>query len=376
MTSFQAWVVSFVGRQQGALRAFGVAGLLGVAACLPTTDVSSGNAGHTRVRVATPVRRDVVRKLNVAASLDPWQQVTLYAKASGFVRQLRVDRGDTVKKGQLLVVLDVPEAYNAIARARAELEQAEITAKRLAAIRRQEPGAVSQQELDSANQRRAALEASAQTELSLASYSRLLAPFDGVVTDRYVDVGALVAAGTSSKATPVLRIIDASKFRVIVDVPGVDVAFVKNGNLAELEVDAYPDKTFRGVVARRAEALDPATRTMRVEVEIENKDGELMAGMFGRIRLDLETRKDVLTIDPMWMKLQKDQPYVFVAKQDGSGHIATRVNVQTGADDGKFVEIREGLSETDRVIVATSAPLRNDASIEIANAEPSVENSK
>lgn len=376
MTSFQAWVVSFVGRQQGALRAFGVAGLLGVAACLPTTDVSSGNAGHTRVRVATPVRRDVVRKLNVAASLDPWQQVTLYAKASGFVRQLRVDRGDRVKKGQLLVVLDVPEAYNAIARARAELEQAEITAKRLAAIRRQEPGAVSQQELDSANQRRAALEASAQTELSLASYSRLLAPFDGVVTDRYVDVGALVAAGTSSKATPVLRIIDASKFRVIVDVPGVDVAFVKNGNLAELEVDAYPDKTFRGVVARRAEALDPATRTMRVEVEIENKDGELMAGMFGRIRLDLETRKDVLVIDPMWMKLQKDQPYVFVAKQDGSGHIATRVNVQTGADDGKFVEIREGLSETDRVIVATSAPLRNDASIEIANAEPSAENSK
>lgn len=344
------------------------------------------------VETAKPVRRDVVRKLAAVATFEPWEQAMLYAKTSGYVREIRVDRGDRVKKGDLIAVLDVPEAQTEIAKveaeekqaqaaaeqARAELRLHETTAKRLTAIRTEEPGAVSQQDLDmatgkadsaraavtTAESRLGVLRAEGQRLRTLAGYARILAPFDGIVTDRYVDPGALVAAGTSGKSSPVAKLVNARKLRLMIDVPEVDVARVTVGNGAIVQVDAFPGETFQGKVSRRGEALDPGSRTMRVEVEIDNADGRLAPGMYGRVRMDLETRKDVLSIDPKWMKLQKDQAYVLVV-QDG---VARRVNIKIGADDGKVVEVVEGLSGTEDVIVSAVGAIVDGAPISAAAA--------
>ena len=329
----------------------------------------------TRVKCAQPARRDVTRKLQIAASLAPWEEVVLYAKASGYLRAIRVDRGDRVTKGQLLAILDIPEARLEVARyaaeaqeataaadkARADLKLAETTAGRLDKIHAQEPGAVSQQQLDEARgkvesvratvvrqeKRAAALDAAGRREKAIAGYGRVVAPFDGVVTERNVDPGALVVAGTSGKATPIVKVVNSSRLRVIVDVPESDVPHVVVGSAARLSVDAFPESSFTGTVARRAEALDPASRTMRVEIEVDNSDGRLFAGMFGRIVLDLDTRQNVLTIDPQWMRLQKDRPYVMVASEG----MAKKVLFETGADDGNAIEVVSGLDDDAQVIV-------------------------
>lgn len=364
------------------------------AACSERGATQGSPKGSTPVKVETtaPVRRDVVRKLNIAASLDPWEETTLYAKVSGYVRQLRVDRGSHVKKGDLIAILDVPEAQTEIARvaaeekqARAVVEQAqaeirlqEITAKRLTAIRAEESGAVSQQDIDVANgkleaarsalataeSRFGVLRANADRERTLAAYSRITAPFDGVVTDRYVDVGALLAAGTSGKSSPIAKIVNAKKLRVMVDVPESDVPFVAVGNAAMVTCDAVGGQVFEGKVSRRADALEAASRTMRVEVELDNADGRLTPRMFGRVKLDLETRKNVLTIDPKNMKLQKDQAYVFVVK-DGT---AKRVNIKCGADDGKIVEVIEGLSGDEAVITSLTSAIADGAPVTVTGA--------
>ncbi len=337
---------------------------------------TAGSQAPVVVEAAKPVRRDVVRKLAIVASFEPLEQAVLFAKTSGFVREIRVDRGDRVKKGDLIAVLDVPEAQTEIQRVVAEEKQAramveqskaelrlhETTAKRLAAIRAEEAGAVSQQDLDLANgkvdsaktavatadSRFDVLRADGQRLRTLAGYARITAPFDGVVTDRYVDTGAFVGSGTSGKAGQIVKLVNAKKLRLMVDIPEVDVSHVAVGNAAKIEVDAVADTTFEGKVSRRSEALDPASRTMRVEIEVDNADGRLVPGMFGRVRMDLETRRDVLTCDPKWLKLQKDQAYVLVVR-DG---VARRVNVKLGADDGKVAEVIDGLTGDEDVIVA------------------------
>lgn len=343
----------------------------------------------TRVVCAQPVRRDVTRTLEIAASLTPWEQAVLYAKASGYLREIRVDRGDRVDKGKLLAVLDIPEASLEIERyaaesrealaaadkARADLDLADRTAARLENIRAEEPGAVSEQQLDEARgraasarasvvrqeKRAAALQAAGRRERAMAGYRRVVAPFDGVVTERYVDPGALIAAGTTGKAQPIVKIVNPIRLRVIADVSETEVRLVKVGNRARLRVDALPDAEFSGTVARRAEAVDPATRTMRIEIEIDNADGRLSPGMFGRLVLDLETRRNVLTIEPSWMVLQKDRPYVMVA----DGGVAKKVFIETGADDGVSIECVSGLDESAQIITTGVRQLSDGDKVEV-----------
>ncbi|MBI2375706.1 MAG: efflux RND transporter periplasmic adaptor subunit [Deltaproteobacteria bacterium] len=350
------------------------------------------SAPAVRVVVAKPVRGDVVRKLRVAASLEPWESVMLYAKASGYVREIKVDRGDRVTKGTVIAVLDVPEANTELERIDAEAKQAiasvehakadvrlqEITARRLGAIRSEEPGAASQQDVEMASGKvevaNAAL-ATAESRLdvfraekarlsTLAAYAQIAAPFSGVVSERYVDVGALVTAGTTGKPAAIVKLMNPSKFRVVIDVPEVDVPHVVIGNAAELLVDAYPGRKFTGKISRRSEAIDLATRTMRVEIETGNEDGVLSPGMFGRVTIDLETRRDVLSIEPLWMKLQKDQAYVFVV----DGGKAKRQNIKIGADDGKSLEVIEGLVPDADVVSSSAKPLSDGTPVVISEA--------
>ncbi len=346
-----------------------------------SASVATAAAPPVEVAVARPSRRDIIRRLTVAATLEPWESATLFAKVSGYVRQIRVDRGDRVKKGQLIAVLDVPEADTEVARALAEerqvkaaVEQArsevrlqEVTSRRLAAIRAEDRGAASQQEIDVAHGKadvaRAAL-ATAEGRLAvlaaevtrlrtLGDYRRVVAPFDGVVSERFVDSGALVAAGTAGKPSAIAMVVNPARLRVVVDVPETDVSFVAVGNWAEVEVAALGGRRFDGTIARRSEALDPASRTMRVEVEIDNRERILIPGMFGKAKLNLETRRGVLSVEPLWLKMQKDQPYLFVARDA----VARRLDVKTGADDGKFVEVVQGLGDEDAIIVASKQPL-------------------
>ncbi len=346
------------------------------------------------VEIMAPIRGDVVRRIEVVASLEPWEEAVLYAKASGYLRTIGVDRGDRVRKGQLLAELDIPEmedeyrrgkaeekqAAAEVERARAELRVRELTAHRLKAIHAEEPGATTEQEMDLADGRwdeaRAAL-ASAESRLdvvradrerlmTLRGYGRITAPFDGIVTERFVDPGALVTAGTQSKPTPVVRMVDASRLRAMVDVPENDVARLEVGRRARLRVDAHPEGEFAGGISRFSRSLDPQTRTMRAEVLVANDERLLAPGMFGRISLDLETRRSVLTLPPGCIRREKQTAYVFIAE---SGR-TRRVNVVCGADDGVTVEIVSGLTGSEAVIAKAPAGLADGVAVTVASGAP------
>lgn len=363
--------------------------------CAAASGGESGSDGRdgpspVLVEVLRPERGTLVRRIDLVASLEPWEQATLYAKASGYLKSISVDRGDRVRAGDVLAVLDIPEMEDEVRQLEARRTQAEaevrnaeadvrlqeLTVGRLQAIRAEEPGATTQQELDLATGRLEAAQASlaaAQARLgvvradlarltTLLGYARITAPYDGIITERFVDPGALVTAGTQSKPTPIVRIVNASRLRAMVDVPETEVAHLEEGKAARLRLDAHPGRIFEGAVSRFSRALDPKTRTMRTEVLIVNKEGILAPGMFGSISLDLERREDVLTLSPTSVHFQKDQTYVFVAE---NGRVR-RVKVICGADDGNAVEIVSGLTGTEAIIARASAPLADGTPIAVA----------
>jgi membrane fusion protein (multidrug efflux system) len=370
--------------------ALAIAGCSSAKGEAPVSDPKSAPA--VLVETATPTRGDVTRRIDVVATLDPWEEAVLYAKTSGYLKSIAVDRGDRVRRDQVLAVLDIPEVndeYKRIAaeqqreqadveKARADVHLQELTLRRLQAVQAEEPGATTPQAIDEASGKLdAARSAAAAADAHLAAtaaerdrlatllaYGRILAPFDGVVTERFVDPGALVTAGTQSKPTSIVRIVNASRLRAMVDVPERDVASLGVGRSARLRVDAFPDRTFVATVSRFSRALDPKTRTMRTEILVENTDGVLAPGMFGRISLDLERRANVLTLTPAGLHFQKDQAYVFVADHDR----ARRLDVQLGADDGTRVEIVSGLAGGEPIIVKTSEPLTDGTPITTAQA--------
>lgn len=375
------------------------AAMLAVLACGRTNartspGAAAGGAPPVLVEISRPDRGTIIRRLAVVATLEPWQEAMLYAKTSGFLKSIRVDRGDRVRRGDLLAILDIPEMQDERLQLRAQAQQAEaevektraevrlqeITLDRLRAVLAEEPGAVTGQEVDLASGKldaaRAALAAAGSRLLvvradlsrleTLLAYSRITAPFDGIVTQRFVDPGALVTAGTASKPSPIVHIVDASRLRAMVDVPETDVAQIHQGSPARIRVDALPGRFFEGTVSRFSRALDPASRTMRTEVLIANPDGVLASGMFGRITLELEKLEDVLTVAPVQLRFDRDQAYVFVAAEGR----ARRVEVVCGIDDGKAVAIVSGLGGGEAVISKASAPLSDGAPIRLAESSP------
>jgi membrane fusion protein, multidrug efflux system len=381
-----------------------VATALALAGCGTSSHADSApppaTAPVAQVDVTRPTRGDVMRRIDFVATLKPWEEATVYAKTSGYVRSMRVDRGDRVRAGDVLTILDVPEMDEEhrrleakathdkaeIERARAEVEVQDLTVRRLKAIQAEAADATTQQEVDLAVGKLAAARATlaaatselAQTQADVArletmiGYSRITAPFDGTVTERLVDPGALVTAGTQSKPTPIVTIVNPRRLRTTIDVPERDVAPLEVGATARLTMDAYPDRTFTGRISRISGALDPRTRTMRAEVLIENRDDTLKPGMFGRLSLDLEKRMHVVTLVPTALKFDKDQPYVFVVND---GH-ARRVRVETGADDGEHVEIVSGLSGGELIVVRASEALIDGTPVAISSGAMSNRNPK
>lgn len=186
---------------------------------------------------------------------------------------------------------------------------------------------------------------------TLTDYAKIEAPFDGVVTERFVDPGAMIQTAASSRqAAPIVTLMNVDKLRIYVDVPDSDVLYVKEGNTATLTVRELPGREFVGRVARFTTALDPGTRTMRVEINVPNPDHTLRAGMYGQVKLALETRPHCLTLPARCLVTEKQKKSVLVV-EDGK---VKKVEVTIGADDGSNVEITSGLKGNEEVIIRGS----------------------
>ena len=286
---------------------------LATALLLPLMGCGERSSGESAEIAATarPVSVALARKtplrstLTLSGEFKPFQEVDLHAKVAGYIRTISVDVGDRVRAGQVLAVLEIPElvaqvqeADASLERARSEHAAAHSGYARLKQASESRPGLIAAQELEDALARDKAAEAHvAQTEAgqrqvsALSDYSRITAPFSGVITKRYADTGALIQAGTSSstQAMPVVRLAEFDRLRLVLPVPESAVPRIHVGTVVQVVVPALA-RTFEGRVARLSDDLDRQTRTMETEIDVANPDDSLVAGMYAETVLDLVRR--------------------------------------------------------------------------------------
>jgi RND family efflux transporter MFP subunit len=372
---------------------------LSVTSCAKTGKETAKAAQPPTVAVAKATVENLSRDLAMTAELRPFQEIEVMAKVAGYVKAIYVDIGDRVKKGQLLAVLEVPEMADDLARATSALKGSEADAARageelrraqslhdiahlsytrLAEVAAQRPGLVAQQEIDDARSKdlateaqvaagRSSLEAANQQihvnravlarVKTMLDYSRVTAPFSGVVTKRFADIGAMIQAGTASQtqAMPVVRLSDNSMFRVIVPVPESAVPAVRVGQQVEVRVPTL-NRTFSGRVARFSTKVSASTRTMDTEVDVPNPGLVLIPGMYAEVRLNLDRREKVLAIPVTAVDLAGSEPPQPSRESGGAASAAARAGKVMVVTPAKRIEIRSvslGLETADKIEVLT-----------------------
>ncbi|GKS57917.1 hypothetical protein YTPLAS18_14440 [Nitrospira sp.] len=309
------------------------------------------------VQTVKPQRRDLVKSLSLPANVSPWQQATLYAKVPGYLKWVGVDKGDHVKKGQLLATIDAPEVEQQFQQADADYRIKQITAERLMNVWKDNPDVIAKQDVDVAEAAASAAKHARDSRKTLLHYTQVIAPFAGTITARFADPGAMIqaATGSATQAVPLFTIMDITTVRVYVSVPQEAALLSSPGVRAILTARELPGRDFEGTITRTTEALDPATRSLLVEVDLPNPDGMLRPGMFVTMTLLLQEHPQVLTVPPAAL-VPNDQGRAAFVVQGGT---VTKVPVKTGLDDGVWVEITEGLDETQEVVVVGRGQLKD-----------------
>ncbi len=317
----------------------------------------------------TQVRRGpITRSIHLPANIRALQQATLYAKVAGYLREITVDRGDSVKAGAVLAEIEAPELLADTAKYQAEVAVAQSDYQRLAAALKQAPDLVVPLTVETAKGRYEMALAGAKRNETLLGFTKIIAPFPGVVTRRWADVGALIPAATatsSPQGAAVVTLMDFSRVRVEVFIPEPEAPLLKPGLMAEVKVEELPGRTFPGPVTRIAWSLDEATKTMPIEIELANPDGTLRPGMFATARIAVSQKADVPLLPAAALVVEKARTSVFLLV-DGK---AKKVPVKVGFEDGTSFEVLDGVSPEAQVIVTGRLPLTDGQPVNRAEAK-------
>ncbi len=332
--------------------AAGCLALATLCGCRPSTAEAPQRASAAvTLQTVLPKRGEIARSITLPTfRVLALQEATLYAKVSGYLKTLTVDKGDAVKEGQLLAQIEVPELLADEAQYKAESEVARTNYVRMAEARQKAPDLVVPQTVDDLRGQLEVAQAKLQRTRTLLQYSRIVAPFSGTITARLVDPGAFIPAattGSTPQTAALLTLMDYSRVRVQVFVPEPEVPFVSNGVPVKVMVEEFPGRTFPGSVTRFAHALDPATKTMLTEIEIPNPNGELRPGAYASVQLEVERKKDALLVPVQGLLVEKAGTSVFTV----AGGKAKKTPVQTGFNDGANVEINGGINPDQMVIL-------------------------
>jgi len=351
------------------------------------------------VAVVQATRADLSSNLILTAEFEPFQEIDVMAKVSGYIKQINVDIGDRVQEGQLLATLEIPEMRDDLRRAAAAIEEANaelatardelqraqsahdmthLSYSRVLDVSKREVGLVPQQEVDEVHSRDLVAEAQvagakshitaceqrirvAQAEQAhvktLFQYAVITAPFAGVVTKRYANTGSLIQAGTASQtqAMPVVRLSQNGLLRLALPVPESAVPLIHLGEPVDVRVSAM-NRTFPGRVARFTGKVDQSTRTMKTEVDVTNPTLVLIPGMYAEVDLTTEQRKNVLTVPMEAIDGSGDAARVFTVEPSGMIQV---VPVRLGIENAQRIEVRSGdLKEGDSVVVGSRSGLK------------------
>lgn len=349
------------------------------------------------VGVTKVVRKSLARTLTISSELVPFQEIDVYAKESGFVKQLLVDYGSHVRQGQLMAVLEIPEleaniqqdrsaiagladqvknAEHQMDRVQAQHKVLHLEFERINSVAQNRPGLVAQQEVDDVQGRDLAAEAQVEGAKSavevarsnwvaakaklehdqaLYSYSRITAPFAGVVTQRYANLGTLLQSGinSSTQAMPLVKLSKEDLYRLVIPVPEAYVSAVKLATTVSVRVPAL-NQTFPGKIARFAFDVHEDTRTMHTEVDVPNPQGTLLPGIYAEVTLTLNRDADALVVPLESVDRNADKASVDLI--DSNGKIEVRP-VTLGTETANDVQVLSGLQEGEQVVVSDRSGL-------------------
>lgn len=345
-------------------------------------------------------RKSLASTLEISSEFQPFQEIDVFAKVSGYVQKLDIDYGTHVKQGQLLAVLEIPElqqqilqdeasarrADQDVSRAREEQSRAQsaydvahVTYTRLADVQKNRPELVAQQEIDvaqgkdleasagvssakdslaAAEQALLAARAALAKDQAMFAYARMTAPFDGVVTQMYAFTGALLPAGTSAAKgdSALCRLSQNDLLRLVIPVPERAVPEIKDGQPVEVDVSSL-NRTFTGKIVRYSDQIDPNTRTMHTEIDVPNPKYELVPGMYASVKIPLHSVSDVLVVPVQ--AVQSKGPDVGVVLAVNANNQLERRDVKTGLQTATDVEIVSGLHEGEMVVFGEQNQFRD-----------------
>jgi RND family efflux transporter MFP subunit len=376
---------------------------ISLAGCSGSEKVHAGanpdaSAGNVKVGVAPVTLKPMSRSLTLSSELVPFQEIDVYAKEAGYVKELLVDYGTRVKAGQLMAVLEIPElqiqvqqdeaaiksatdqvthAQHEVSRVEAQQKVFQLQFDRLDKVATSQPGLVAQQEVDDAQGKALASAAqveSAQSNLAvmqgqldsakakrehdqvLFDYARITAPFAGVVTQRYANQGTLMQAGTgsSTQALPLVRLSQDNLFRLSIPVPESYVRYIRIGDAVQVSVPAL-SRVYTGKIARFSVDVKEDTRTMHTEVDIPNTDGKLIPGMYAEATLALDQKQNAIAVPLQAVNQDNNQSNVYVV--DAAGKVAIRP-VKLGMQTSTDAEVLSGLTPGEKVIVSDRSSLK------------------
>ncbi len=341
------------------------------------------------ISVIHPQRGTMVLSIVHPGDLVGFYEAALHAKVTGYLKSISVDKGDWVGAGQTLAIIEVPELHSNLEHALATLAIDKITYERVRRVQKADARLISQEDVDIAYSKYRQAQASVHTLETMVGYTRIVAPFGGIITGRFADPGALVRAGggdigvnessalISPGATegagghrtgggPLLTIAKVDKMRVYVYVPGRWCRYIRRGTPATLTFDEAPGLVVTSSVARYAGALDLTTRTMLTEIDIDNSDGALYPRMYARVKLVLVSHPDALRLPISAVNEKGAKASVFLVKNSR----LVKAPVQTGITDANYVEITSGLTTDDLVVSSFSSDLNEGSKVRytIANA--------
>ncbi len=367
-------------------------------------------AAEVTVGTVPVIARDMAEHLTLSSELVPFQEIDVYAKEAGYVKDLNVDYGSHVKQGAVMAVLEIPEleaqlvqddaAISArtdditreeheVNRAKAQHAPLHQQYERLNTVFKSKPGLVAQQEVDDAQGKDLAAESqleaaqgtlsAAQSELAMAkgklvhdqalyAYSKITAPFDGVVTQRFANLGALMQAGSSStQATPLVRLSQENLYRLVIPVPESDVRYIRIGDSVKVRVPSL-DRDLTGTIKRYSVDVSASTRTMHTEVDVPNTAGDaLVPGLYAEALLTLNHKSNALAVPLQAINHEGEQTTVYVVGPDGK--VEDR-KVVLGIQGTNYSEVARGLQKGEQVIISDRSGLKPGQMVKVHQVQP------
>ena len=325
------------------------------------------------VAVVKPKIAGASQELTLPGNTQPLTEAPIYARTSGYLKSWTADIGTRVKAGQVLAEIDVPEIDHQLQQAKADLETAktnlalaEVTATRMENLEKQ--GAVARQDADNVvgdrNAKKsivASSEANVRRLTDLQSYEKIYAPFDGVITARNTDVGALIdSAGTGKE---LFHLAATNRLRIFINVPEEHEQSARTGAPATLTLNEFPGRTFRGTIVRNANSIDPVSRTLLVEVDVDNATGELLPGAYVSVHIKLTGSSATALTVPVNALLFRSEGLRAAVLRDGK---ALLVPIQIGRDFGDTLEVLSGLRPDDPLIINPPDSLVSGTPVRVA----------